>query len=132
MLRSEVDAAGYDVVMDCKSVVRHIQLKTMRRDGRRANVNVNVQLGGKPSGCVVWIHFDPDTLDLGPFLWFGGAPGQPLPSLADLRTGRHTKGDATGQKAKRPNIRIIPKGRFERIESIADLALRLFTPPDHS
>jgi len=29
----------------------------------------------------VVLLFEPSTLELGPFLWFGGAPGEPLPSL---------------------------------------------------
>lgn len=126
VLRCEVDGAGYDIVLECQSVVRHVQLKTARLGGRRANVSVNIKLGEKPSGCVIWIYFDPGTMSLRQFFWFGGAPGKRLPALAGLKVGKHTKGDSTGHKAERPNIRVIPKGRFERIETVAGLVHRLF------
>ncbi len=134
VLRSETDAAGYDVVFECSSasrhVIRHIQLKATRKDGRRAHVGVNVELEKKPSGCVVWVYFDSD-MNLGPFLWFGEPPGKPL-SLVDKRTGKefkkgkHTKHDATGRFGERPKIREVPKSNFERVNSIQQLIVRLF------
>lgn len=126
VLKSEVDAAGYDVVMECESVVRYLQLKSGRRDGKRPDVGVSLKLAKKPSGCVIWVLFDPDTLELGPFLWFGGAPGAPLPDVSGFKIGKHTKADSTGRKAERPNIRLIPKTRFEALSSIAAIVDRLF------
>lgn len=125
VLHSEVDGAGYDLVLECQSTVRHVQLKAAKLGGRRANVGVNINLAAKPSGCVVWLYFDPKTLHLGPFFWFGNDPGQPLPSLGD-KVGKHTKGDASGHKAERLSIRVLPKGRFERVDTLAGLVGRLF------
>lgn len=126
ILKSEVDGAGYDIVIECQSLVRHVQLKSTRRDGKRSNVEVQVKLADKPSGCVVWIYFDPDTVELGPFLWFGEAPGTPLPDISSYRIAKHTKGDSTGHKAKCPGIRLIPKGHFTVVESVAGIVERLF------
>ena len=74
---------------------------------------------------MIWIWFDPDTMDLGPFLWFGGLPGQPLPSLGD-RVGKHSKGDSTGLKAERPNIRLVRKSRFDALPTMEDVVDSLF------
>ncbi len=126
VLRSEVDGAGYDIVLECRSMVRHVQLKAARLGGTRVGVGVNVNLACKPSGCVVWVYFDPETLKLGPFLWFGDEPGKPLPSLAEMKIGKHTKGNALGHKAERPNIRIIPRSCFTHVHSVPDLVQRLF------
>lgn len=128
VLRSEFDANGYDLVVEAGGILRHIQLKAGRLGGKRANVGINTALSDKPGGCVVWMMVDEATLKLGPFYWFGGAPGEALPPLGD-RVGRHTKGDATGLKALRPGIRIIPKGRFTRLETIEQVAERLFGAP---
>ncbi len=125
VLRAEVDRAGYDIVIECNGVLRHVQLKSSHRLARTREVGININLGRKPSGCVIWIWFDPDTLDLGPFLWFGGHPSEPLPSLGD-RVGRHSKADATGHKAARPNIRVIRKTEFSKLSAIEDVALALF------
>ncbi len=126
VLRSEVDGAGYDIVLECRSVVRHIQLKAARSGGRRANVDVNIKLASKPSGCVVWVYFDPVDLTLGPFFWIGAKPGTPLSSLTGFKVGRHTKGDATGHKSKRPNVRLIPKNSFVDVETVSELVQHLF------
>jgi hypothetical protein len=126
VLRAETDAGGYDVVIECNSVVRHIQLKATKEKGKRTSVGVNVGLFKKPSGCVVWIYFNPETLRLGPFLWFGDRPGRRLPMLPEFKTGRHTKGDSKGYKAERPNVRIVPKRNFQPVNSDAQLLVRLF------
>jgi hypothetical protein len=47
-------------------VLRYVQLKSSHRTSATANVPVNVNLEGKPGGCVVWMKFDPETVELGP------------------------------------------------------------------
>lgn len=128
VLRSEFDANGYDLVVEAGGILRHIQLKAGRLGGKRANVDINTALSGKPGGCVVWMMVDESSLKLGPFFWLGGAPGEPLPPLGD-KIGRHSKGDATGVKAFRPGIRVVPKGRFTRLETIDEVAEKLFGAP---
>ncbi|WP_349618308.1 hypothetical protein [Azotobacter salinestris] len=49
-----------------------------------------------------------------------------MPPLEDFRVARHTKANALGIKAERPNIRVIPKGRFRRVESVEALHRTLF------
>src|SRR5262245_47737219 len=100
-LRPEVDSGGYDLVISCDSVIRHVQMKASHRGAATSRQNVSFRLAEKPSGCVVWLRFDADTLDLGPFLWFGGEPGKPLPDIRVFPVARHTKGNAQGVKAAR-------------------------------
>ena len=125
VLHSEVDNAGYDIVLDCSGVLRHVQLKSSYRGAKTSRVNINQSLAEKPSGCVIWIWFDPETIDLGRFLWFGGVPGAALPPLGD-RVAKHTKGDRAGVKADRPNIRVLNKGRFTVLDDIDSVAETLF------
>lgn len=128
VLHPEVDAFGHDLVVECQGIIRHIQLKAMVREGKRRDVGVSVALARRPSACVIWMLYDPATLELGPYLWLGEAPGEPLPSPGG-RIARHTKGNAQGVKAERPGIRLVPRSRFEKIESIDLLAERLFGIP---
>jgi hypothetical protein len=125
-LRPEVDSGGYDLVIACNAVIRHIQLKSSHRRARTAKQNVNLRLAEKPSGCVVWVIFDEDTLALGPFLWFGGLPGHALPNIYSLPVAKHTKGNAQGVKAERPNIRVLRRAVFEQVTAIPELVARLF------
>ena len=122
----EVDNSGYDVIAEQNGILRHIQLKASYIGGKTSRQKIHTKLSDKPSGCVIWVYFNEDTLDLGPFYFFGGSPGQPLPSLDNTKVARHTKGDQTGYKAERPNIRELNKGQFERIDSITDLYRTLF------
>ena len=126
MLKPQVDNSGYDIVLEANSVVRHIQLKASHLDSSTHQVNVNVSLQDKPSGCVVWTYFNNETLELGPFLWFGGTPGEPLPNLGAYGVAKHAKANAAGIKAERPNIRVVRKNQFTVLGSIDDLVARLF------
>jgi hypothetical protein len=113
-------------VIACNRALRHIQLKSSHREAATAKQNVNVRLAEKPSGCVVWVIFDEETLALGPFLWFGGPPGEPLPDLGSFPVAKHTKGNAQGVKTERPNIRVLKRAVFEQVASIPELVRRLF------
>lgn len=126
ILKPQVDDSGYDLVLEAGGIVRHVQLKASFRGSKVRDFNINVALAVKPSGCVVFVRFDPATLELGPFGYFGGLPGQPLPDLNGFRTARHTKGDAQGVKKFRPNLKSVPLSRFEMVDTIADLTRRLF------
>ena len=60
------------------------------------------------------------------YRYFGGEPDKPLPSLNSFRIAKHTKGNRRGEKAERPNIRVVPISRFEKMAAIPELAVRLF------
>jgi hypothetical protein len=124
--RPEVDRGGYDLVLEARQITRHVQLKASRRDASTSVQKVHVELAEKPSGCIVWIHFDPKTLALGPFFWFGGEAGLPLPDISGFQIAKHTKANAQGVKLERPRIRAIPKGKFRRIDSVEELYYNLF------
>jgi len=126
VLRAETDAAGYDIVVEVGSIVRHIQLKSSAHTAKTSRQKVNVALCNKPSGCVVWVTFNPSNLELGPFLWFGGSPGKPLPDITGFAVAKHSKGNAKGEKAERKNIRVINKGEFAKLATISDVIEVLF------
>src|SRR6478609_1771756 len=127
ILRAEVDRGGYDLVIARGDVMRHIQLKSTHSAGKAAGAPIQLALGAKPGGGVIWMFFDPGTLALGPFLWLGNEPGLPIGSLGD-KVVRHTKGNKDGYKAQRPGLRMVPRSRFTRLETMADVADRLFGP----
>lgn len=127
-LKPQVDDAGYDLVLEANGVVRHVQLKSSHAGSSTSDVRVSLHLAKKPSGCVVWLWFDPNTLQLGPYLFFGNPPGLPLPDIAGFKVAKHAKGNAVGVKLERPNVRVIPKNRFETLSSVNELVLRLFGP----
>lgn len=128
VLRSEFDAGGYDLVMSCKKIVRHIQLKTTVVNGKAANIKASLKLKDKPNGCIIWIFVTP-KLKLDHYRWFG-LPDQPMTDIENMKRAKHTKGNAKGIKAERPQHRIIPKGKFVELRSLDEVMERLFRETD--
>jgi hypothetical protein len=125
VLRSEFDAGGYDLVMSYGKVVRHIQFKTSMAGGKAASIKASLKLMDKPSGCIVWIMVTPE-LKLDSYRWFGGPPGDPLPDIRNMKVAKHTKANAKGKKAERPDQRIISRNRFDSLGSLDEVLERLF------
>ena len=104
VLRAETDSSGYDIVIEVGRIARQIQLKSSARCAKTARQKVHLALGQKVSGCVVWVQFDPSDMALGPFLWFGGPPGEQLPDIRDEKVfpvAKHNKANAKGKKAEK-------------------------------
>lgn len=125
ILHCHTDRSGYDVVLEINGIQRHVQLKSSFDGAKTSRQKINVLLSGKPSGCIVWIRFDPATLEQTSYHWFGGLPGKPLPEIGD-RIAKHSKGNRLGTKAERPNIRVINRGQFTNVPSVTDLTDLLF------
>jgi hypothetical protein len=124
ILKSEFDAGGYDLVLSYRKVIRHIQMKVSREGGARANVGVNLRLSEKPSGCVIWIIVN-ERLQFQRFLWFGGAPGEPLPSVETMKLVKHTKANAQGTKAERQGHREVNRRCFSPMTDMGALLQHL-------
>ena len=124
--KPEVDSRGYDLIAEANGVVRHIQLKSTKVGGSASYQKVHIDLANKPSGCVVWLFFNEKTLELNSYLFFGGKPKEPLPSLEGMAVAKHTKGNASGEKLERPLIRKVKKGDFESLSHFDTLYKRLF------
>lgn len=126
VLKPQVDDAGYDLVIQVGCVLRHIQLKASHGNSSTSEQNVHLKLAEKQRGCVIWVIFDQETIKLEPYLWFGGAPDERLPDISNFKVGRHSKGDSKGRKAERPMVRVVPKGKFKKLEAISQVADELF------
>jgi len=128
--KPEVDASGYDIIAESNLFIRHIQLKGSYTGASTSTQKVHTALSNKPSGCVIWIIFNAESLDLGPFLFFGNNAGKPLPDLSSYKIAKHTKGNAKGVKAERPNIRVLTKRNFKKLISAEQLYDVLFGSED--
>jgi hypothetical protein len=125
VLWPEVDRAGYDLVIEANSIIRHIQLKTSHRSAKRGKFDVHANLATKPSACVILIRFDKTSLELGPYQYFGSPARMPLPELGDRRA-RHTKADKLGNKLLRRQHFLVGRARFKTLDTIDELAEFLF------
>ena len=125
VLKSEVDRGGYDIVLEANGIIRHVQLKSSFSGSKVREVSVSTKLLAKPGGCVIWLEFDPDTLVINGYLWFGGSPGYSLPDIGS-RVSRHSRANCRGEKLERPMHRLVGKRRFEPLRGINPLMNRLF------
>jgi hypothetical protein len=125
VLKSEVDRGGYDLVLEANGAIQHIQLKSSFRGSKVRAVDVSTKLLSKPSGCVLWLEFAPESLTIERFYWFGGRAQEALPPLG-LRVSRHSKGNSQGEKTARPVHRVLNRGRFEAVVDIAGVVGKLF------
>lgn len=129
ILRSEFDAHGYDLVMGRGNIVRHIQFKTGIRN-KPAPVSVGRALAEKPSGCVIWICVTLD-LEIGPFWWFGGEPGEPLPDLSSFASPRRMGRREGGDRPLRINHSKVPTKHFRKIATMDAMLETLFGQLPH-
>lgn len=126
ILRSEFDAHGYDLVIARAHIVRHVQFKT-GTSNKPGSVSIALALADKPSGCVVWIRVAAD-LELGPFFWFGGRPGEPLPPIAHYPNPRRPTRNKEGERPLRQNHRAVPASEFRLLPTLADVLEALLGP----
>jgi len=137
VLRPEVDASGYDLLLEHRGMVRHVQLKASRKGSRTRYQTVHKGLAEKPGGCVLWIEFVDDRHEekMGlRYRFFGGTPTMSL-DLSGFRIAKKTTHRADGVRGLRSNVRKVPRGRFRELRDISVVYDTLFPnsgPNDNS
>lgn len=88
VLRSEIDSFGYDLLLECNGIIRHMEIKTSGTEAKRSFQNINMALAQKPSGCVVWLMRKEDesknTINL-KYLYFCGPLANHCPLSKPLK-----------------------------------------------
>ncbi|TZG25802.1 hypothetical protein [Sphingomonas montanisoli] len=74
---------------------------------------------------MIWLTYDPDSLEITTIRWFGGRFGEPMPALGD-RIARRTRPNADGKKLPRTDHRVLTRSRFTILPDIGALADNLF------
>jgi hypothetical protein len=119
VLRSEVDASGYDLVLEAGGTLRHLQLKASRLGAKTVRQTINSKLQDRQGGCIVWVFYAVDQqklrVDLS-YRWRDLAV-DPLPDTV----AKHTRGGKP-----RPKMRVVRKGGFRPVDDTAALVELLF------
>jgi hypothetical protein len=127
ILHSTVDAFGYDVVMQCGDVTRHVQLKAKKKGGSTRHYAINTLLTERPAGCVVWEHVPTTNRMNFTYYWFGAGPDEPLTGLG-VKVSKHARANAQGEKSERLRMRDVKFSAFTQMTGIDELVDRLFGP----
>ena len=122
VLRPDVDLGGYDLVLEARGEVRHLQLKSALHRFKKQNRIVRGRLSSKPAGCVLCIVIG-DDLKPDHYRWFGGAPGERLPDLTN-----HPIAMRPGTRKQRLDAYEVPAECFRRVDRIEQLIEALFGP----
>ena len=128
VLRAEIDVSGFDIVLECRGITRHVQLKTSGTKATTQYQKVSLKLGEKRGGCVVWIVRDEKTfaaehrVKLG-YRFFGVPASEAKPDIANniYKVAKHTKGNSKGEKKERSGIRMVPKSAFVPAKSASNV-----------
>ena len=124
--KPQVDYAGYDLILEANGIIRHVQLKSTHKASRLGQIELPLALRDKPSGCVVIVRFDETTLEIGPFHFFGGLAGEPLPDISAFRVARRKLRNRDGVRTERPAVRCIPLSKFTELGTLDALLTQLF------
>jgi hypothetical protein len=133
---AEVDDAGIDLVMTCRHVTRHIQLKTLANKKTSNHYAIAESLGGMPGGCIVWICYDRETFRPLHYHLMGGRGNNNMRSLSHQpKAKKRSGGDREGYrkvKIKDAESQKITLGRlveilFDQTPSIEDSELSRFS-----
>ncbi|MDE2882222.1 MAG: hypothetical protein OYL41_00420 [Acidobacteriota bacterium] len=122
VLRPDVDLGGYDLVLEARGEVRHLQLKSALHKFKKKNRIVRGRLSSKPAGCVLGIVVD-DDLRPKHYRWFGAAPGERLADVTNYPVATRP-----GTNKPRLDAYEVPAECFRRLERIEQVIAALFGP----
>jgi hypothetical protein len=127
VFNSEVDSAGFDVVLSFGAQVRYVQLKQAHAGKVPPHCSVRLSFSELPGSCVVLMSHAAEDLRLSQFRFFGGLPLEPMSSLASMRSSKAPgRRNAQGERKVRANYKDIPTRQFKGPLSVEQLLNELF------
>jgi hypothetical protein len=128
IFNSEVDDAGFDLVLGCSDKLRYIQVKQVHLHGKANKFSVRLDFTRLPGSCVVVVVHSEYDLQVEHFLFFGASVSEPMPnvesekaSVSPIKTGKD------GKKKVRPHYRDIPRKKFSGPLTTGELLDVLFS-----
>jgi hypothetical protein len=122
VLKSEIDNAGYDLIITYNNITNYIQLKSSLKRAKTSQQKVNIKLADKKHSSVIWVIID-DKDETIEFEYRIFIPKKN--EMDNFETAKHSKGNAEGVKKERPNIKIVKKAQFEEV-SLDGIIKKLF------
>lgn len=129
VFRTDVDDAGYDLILGSGGVLRYIQIKQTHSLGSAARYSLRRGFADIPGACAVAIIFQGESLIPVHYLYYGDEPGKTMPGITGFKVSR-APGRRTpdGSPKLRENYRDVPRSEFGEPLSISQLTDKLFPP----
>lgn len=113
IFNSEVDDAGFDLVLACRDKLRYIQVKQVHSRGSASRFSVRLNFTRLPGSCVVVVVHSESDLSIEHYLFFGGAANEAMPSVESEKASvSPVKRGEDGKKKVRLHYRDIPRKKF--------------------
>jgi len=113
IFNAEVDDAGFDLVLACGDRQRYIQVKQVHCKGSASKFSVRLEFTRLPGSCVVVVVHSESDLAVEHYLFFGGPPNEPMPSVESEKASvSPIKRGEDGKKKVRLHYRDIPRKKF--------------------
>ena len=115
VFNSEVDDAGFDIVLACDSQLRYVQLKQAHAEKTPAHVSVRAPFAKLPGACVVLMSHGLSDLSLTSFRFYGGAsPIDRMPDIANFAVSKSPgRRSPDGTRKIRENYRNVRVSQFQ-------------------
>ena len=127
IFNAEVDDAGFDLVLAWSDKLRYIQVKQVHLKGHTRKFSVRLEFTRLPGSCVVVVVHSESDLEVDHYLFFGGSPSVPMPSVENEKASvSPIKRGEDGKKKVRPHYRDIPRKRFSGPLNTGELLDALF------
>lgn len=128
IFNSEVDDAGFDLVLAYGDKLRYIQVKQVHSKGGASKFSVRLEFTRLPGSCVVVVVHSESDLAVEHYLFFGGAANKPMPNVANEKASvSPSKRGEDGQKKVRLHYRDIPRKKFTGPLNTGELINVLFS-----
>ena len=122
VLNAEVDDSGVDLILTVGGVTRPVQMKTVSRSDKPTPYNISERLFALRGGCVIWTLYDPVTMVINGYHFFGNGPLEPMGNPEVFK--QSTKG-SKDRKKDRPGYRKVrighAQGRNLTISALAEI-----------
>jgi hypothetical protein len=113
IFNSEVDDAGFDLVLACGDGLRYVQVKQVHSKGSARKFSVRLEFTRLPGSCVVVVVHSESDLTVEHYLFFGGSANEPMPSVESEKASvSPIKRGENGRKKVRLHYRDIPRKKF--------------------
>jgi hypothetical protein len=88
VMRSEVDAFGFDLALSVKDITRYVQMKTRSGKDPTNPYAISDALWSLPEACVIWLRYNQVTIEPVSYHMLG----DPLPDLDKFRCSKKRRG----------------------------------------
>jgi len=127
VFNSEVDDAGFDLVLKVGSAIRYVQLKQAHNGKKPQHCSIRLAFSELPGSCVILIAYSIKSLSISGYRFFGRDADEPMDSIDTHKPSKSTvKKNIGGKKQIRQNYRDVPVTRFSKSLSASELVDRLF------